>query len=149
MQFIEITQDNFLKAIDLRPKRSQYRFMRRDAVLYSIGRAYTATRDGEAIPLVIEDNGKLVGAIRLRNYGRGVGFAAFFIDRKHQRKGYAKRALQYLVDYIETHFPDAGEIELCVLPDNTAGRRLFESAGYRYTGVVNPDGTLDMEVLLD
>ena len=142
MRFVNITEDNFERAIQLKPKRSQYRFIRAEAVLYSMGRAYIAGH----IPLVIEDDGKLIGAIRLRNYGHGVGFAAFFIDRKHQGKGLGKKAVLHLIDYVKEQFPKAGEIETAVFPENTVAARLYESVGFKYTGVVNANGTVDLEM---
>ena len=144
MQFVDITKNNFQQAIQLRPKQIQYKFVRREVVLYNLGRAYTASRSQDAMPFVIEDDGTLVGGIRLRNYGRGVGFAAFFIDRKHQGKGLGKKALLHLIDYVREHFPKAQEIETAVLPENAVACKLYESIGLRYTGVVNNGGTVDM-----
>ena len=149
MRFVEITKENFTEAIALRPKRSQYRFTRRETVLYSLGRAYTASHAQEHMPFAIETEGRLVGAVRLRNYGHGIGCAAFFIDREHQRKGLGKKAMLYLIDWVKEHFPSAKEIELAVHPDNTVACRLYEILGYRYTGVKNADGEVDMELQLN
>ncbi len=146
MQFHEITHENFLQAIQLRPKRTQYRFICREAVLYAIGRAYTAIQPTDAMPFVISYKERYVGAIRLRYYGHGVGFSTFFIDRKHQGRGLGRLALEYLVEYVREHFPSAEEIETCVIPDNTMARQLYEKLGYEYTGVVNADTTMDMEM---
>lgn len=146
MRFMEITKDNFQQAIQLRPKRTQYKFARRETVLYSLGRAYTAPRPQAAMPFVIEDDGKLVGAIRLRNYGHGVGFAAFFIDHRRQGKGLGRKAMLHLIDFVAEHFPKAQEIELAVLPENTVACGLYESLGFKRTGVVNEGGTVDMEM---
>ena len=146
MKFVEITKDNFADAIQLRPKRTQYKFARRETVLYSLGKAYVASRPDEYMPYIIEKNGKFVGAIRLRNYGHGVGFAAFFIDRNHQGKGYGKEAVLYLIDWVKEHFAKAKEIECAVSPENTVACRLYESLGFRYTGVKNSGGTVDMEL---
>ena len=146
MQFVEITEDNFSAAIELRPKRTQYRFARRETVLYSLGKAYVASRPDEYMPLLIEYNGKLVGSIRLRNYGHGVGFAAFFIDRKHQSKGLGRQAMLHLIDWVKEHYPKAREIELAVSPENTVACHLYESLGFRCTGVKSSDGMVDMEL---
>lgn len=146
IRFVQITKENFTEAIALRPKRSQYGIVRREAVLYSLGRAYTATRPDEQMPYVIENDGKFVGAIRLRNYGHGVGFAAFFIDRKHQGKGLGRKAILHLIDWVKEYYPAAREIETAVLADNAPARHLYESLGFQYTGVENANGTLDMEL---
>jgi len=146
MRFIEVTQDNFKDAIELRPKRSQYRFIRREAVLYSLARAYLSLN--EHMPFLIEEESRLVGAIRLRYYGHGVGFAAFFIDRRYQGKGLGRKALEYLISWVREHYPNATEIETAVILDNTAACRLYESLGFIYTGVKNESGTVDMELRL-
>ncbi len=98
------------------------------------------------MPFVIEHEGELVGSIRLRNYGHGVGFAALFIDHKHQGKGLGRKALLHLIDVVRERFPKAQEIETAVAPENTVARRLYESFGLDYTGVSNEDGTVDMEM---
>jgi len=98
------------------------------------------------MPFVIDDDGKLVGSIRLRNYGHGVGFAAFFIDRRFQGRGLGRKALLHLIGYVKENFPKAVEIETAVLPDNTVAAKLYESVGLEYTGVVNEGGTVDMEM---
>ncbi len=145
MEFIEITKDNWLEAIQLRTKRNQYKFMRREAVLYSLAKTYVSP-PGEYTPYVIEEDGKLVGAIRIRNYGHGVGFAAFFIDRKHQRRGLGRRALLHLIDFVKHHYHQAKEIETAVHPDNTIACKLYENIGLAYTDVVSKDGVMDMEM---
>jgi diamine N-acetyltransferase len=149
MRFVRITKENFAEAIALKPKKSQYKFIRREAVLYSLGRAYTASCPDDAMPFVIEEGGKLVGAIRVRNYGHGVGFAAFFIDHRHQRKGYGPKALLHLLDWVKEHYPNATEIETAVYPDNAVACHLYERLRFRYTGVKNPGGTVDMELKLN
>ncbi len=146
MEFVAITKDNFRQAIELRPKRTQYRFIRKEAVLYSMARAYLSPQ--EFVPCVIEENGRFVGAIRLRNYGRGIGFAAFFIDRKHQGKGLGRKALEHLIEWVRQNHPEAKEIETAVHSENNAARHLYESLGFRYTGVKSDSGTVDMELSL-
>jgi len=148
MEFIKIDAENFEKAIALRPRCGQYRFMPRATVLYSLGRAYIAVPPYEVMPFVIANSGSMIGSVRLRNYGHGVGVAAFFIDHKYQRRGYATMAVKSLQQFIPKIFPKATEIELCVHQDNSLARRLFEKSGFQYTGVVNEDGTLDMEMAI-
>ena len=98
------------------------------------------------MPFAIEHDGKLVGAIRLRYYGHGVGFAAFFIDRRHQGRGLGKQTLLHLIHWVREHYPKAREIDTAVLPENAAACRLYESLGFRCTGVRNAGGTVDMEL---
>lgn len=148
MEFVPITNENFDAAIRLRPREDQYVYMIPYAVLYSLGRAYITKPPYEVIPYILVEERQMVGAIRLRYYGHGVGFAAFFIDRNFQRKGYARLALRELPGLVKRQFPSAREIELCVHRENTVARYVFETMGYVYTGVENDDGTLDMEYVM-
>ena len=145
VRFVAITKDNWLHAIELRVKPSQYVYMRRDAVLYSLAKAYVS-QPGEYWPYVIEEDGKLVGAIRLPNYGRGVGFAAFFIDHRYQGQGLGRKALAHLVPFVKARFPQAREIETSVHRDNAVARRLHENLGMAYTGVASEQDLMDMEM---
>ena len=148
MRFFRITKDNWNDAIRLMPKRNQYRHVRKEAVLYSMAKAFVS-KQGEYTPLVIEEGGKLVGAIRVRNYGHGIGFAAFFIDRRCQGQGLGRKALRNLVQWVRENYPEAVEIETAVDPDNAVARALYASEGFVYTGVASPAGILDMEMSLD
>lgn len=149
MNFVQITPSNFAAAIQLAPKRSQYKYVRKDAVLYKLAKAFIALPDKMSIPYLIEENGRYVGFIDLRYYGHGVGFSAFFIVRKYQGKGIGQRAIVYLIAWVKEHYPKAIEIECAVLPENTAACHLYESLGFCYTGVVNASGTVDMELRLN
>ena len=147
MRFLAITKGNWNDAIRLMPKRGQYRHVRKEAVLYSMAKAFVS-KQGEYTPLVIEEDGKLVGAIRVRNYGHGIGFAAFFIDRSCQGQGLGRKALRNLVQWVRENYPKAVEIETAVDPDNAVARALYESEGFSCTGVVSATGVLDMEMSL-
>ena len=114
---------------------------------YSMAKAYVSP-PGEYLPCVIEEAGELVGSIRIRNYGHGVGFAAFFIDRNHQGRGLGHKAIEHLIPWVKEHYPQAREIETAVHSGNAPARRLYESVGFGYTGVVDSSGVLDMEMSL-
>ncbi len=147
MRLVRIDASNWREAILLRPKRQQYKYIRREAVLYALAKT-CVSRPGEYAPYVIEHDGRMVGAILVRNYGHGIGFAAFFIDRRHQGKGLGRMTLEHLLQWARKAYPSAREIETAVEPTNAPARRLYESLGFHYTGVVNPNGVLDMEMPL-
>ena len=147
MQFKTITQENWEAASRLRPKRSQYGLMRRDVVLHSLARCYVqAEKPDKLVPYVIVHEGQYVGAFLFRNYGRGCNLTSFFIDRKHQGKGLGRLAVETYLAWVRSHYPKAGEIELCVSPGNDVARRLYESLGFFYTGEVSSIGNLYMEL---
>ena len=52
----------------------------------------------------------------------------------------------HLIEWVKEHYPKAGEIETAVVPENVVACHLYESLGFRYTGVKNAGGTVDMEL---
>ena len=147
MEFHPITADNWEAAITLRPKRNQYKFLPRYIVLHSLARCYVQpdTPD-KSVPYVIVHRGKFIGSFLFRNYGRGCNLTSFFIDGKYQGKGLGRAATEFYIEWVKHNFPNAGEIELAVSPDNLIARKLYESLGFDYTGEVSELGNLYMEL---
>lgn len=59
---------------------------------------------------------------------------AFSIDYKEQGKGYAKKGLQLLPDFVKKHFPHIGEIVLGVNKKNRPAHQLYEKSGFQDRG---------------
>ncbi|WP_231877909.1 GNAT family N-acetyltransferase [Ferroacidibacillus organovorans] len=59
---------------------------------------------------------------------------SFLIDKRHQRKGYAKLALAILPKFMEDHLPYVEEIVLTVDENNLAAKRLYEKSGFIHKG---------------
>ena len=59
---------------------------------------------------------------------------AFSINQKHQGKGFAKRSLNLLRDFIATEFPDCHEIVLAVNHKNIPAQKLYGKVGFKHTG---------------
>jgi len=80
MKFEFITQENWEAAICLRPKESQYRFIRRDVVLDSLARCYVQpdTPDKFLLYLIIyqEDS---IDSFLFRSYGIGCNLTSFLL----------------------------------------------------------------------
>jgi diamine N-acetyltransferase len=57
----------------------------------------------------------------------------FVIDAKHQEKGYARAAMEALLDHLATQ-PGYTEAALSYEPENTVARRLYASLGFVETG---------------
>ncbi len=55
------------------------------------------------------------------------------IDRRHQRKGYGRKALELLIEHLRREGV-TDTLYLSFTPDNTAARRLYESLGFCKTG---------------
>nr|WP_131925413.1 GNAT family N-acetyltransferase [Hazenella coriacea] len=59
---------------------------------------------------------------------------AFSIDYYQQGKGYAKKGLSLLHDFVSKHFPTTDEIVLAVNMKNIAARQLYEKIGFQDRG---------------
>ena len=68
----------------------------------------------------------------------------FMIDRRHQRRGYARRAMHLVIEHVKT-LPGAREFYLSHLRGNAAAAALYLELGFRYTGD-ETDGDLLMRL---
>ncbi|MGM7700713.1 GNAT family N-acetyltransferase [Pseudalkalibacillus sp. Hm43] len=81
----------------------------------------------------------------------GLLLIAFSIDTNHQGKGYAKRGLKLLPDYVRTNFPEVREVVLAVNEKNIAAQKLYQSCGFvdhgkRKMGKIGPQQLLTLEI---
>ncbi|MED4018764.1 GNAT family protein [Sutcliffiella cohnii] len=60
---------------------------------------------------------------------------ALSIDQTQQGKGYAKKAMLLLRDFIANEFPNCNEIVLAVNHRNIAAQQLYLKVGFRDTGI--------------
>ncbi|OAD19703.1 GCN5-related N-acetyltransferase [Candidatus Thiomargarita nelsonii] len=63
-----------------------------------------------------------------------LGLRAFFIDKNHQGKGIAKKALSQLGQYLSDNYPDRRNIYLTVNCKNTVAYRAYLSSGFIDSG---------------
>lgn len=141
----KLTYDNFDDVFELEVTEEQKNFVAHNC--YSVAEAYvTLINGGQVFPFAIYNDDELVGFIQLA-YGEnadqdGVSMEKdnyeiwrFMIDKRFQRKGYGKAALQLALDFIRT-WP-CGKAELCWIsyePENTAAKALYKSFGFEETG---------------
>lgn len=59
---------------------------------------------------------------------------SFSIDYRHQGRGFAKRAMLQLPDFIKSQFPGRNEIVLAVNKRNKAAQAVYLAAGFRDEG---------------
>ncbi len=62
---------------------------------------------------------------------------AFSTDFHHQGKGYAKKALMLLPEFVKSNFMDINEIVLAVNVKNESAQALYKNCGYIDEGVRN------------
>ena len=97
---------------------------------FSIGRAYLFRDDN--YPCVIYNTwDEPVGFINLTKWlGSGDAYSwSYFIDTKHQRKGYGKHAAQLAVNILKSASPDK-PIKLATEANNVKAHQLYQSLGF-------------------
>ncbi|MCJ1662906.1 GNAT family N-acetyltransferase [Staphylococcus sp. NRL 18/288] len=108
-----------------------------------------AQEDNERHPIIVMQNDRCVGYFTLHD-GSGVApysdnrqvmfFRSFSVDAKHRGQGIGKSIIEALPHFIEQEFPNVNEIVLTVNTDNYKAIRLYENAGYNYTGDASLEG---------
>lgn len=108
-----------------------------------------AQEDSERHPIIVTQNDRCVAYFTLHE-GRGVTpysdnpqaifFRSFSVDAKHRGQGIGKSIIEVLPHFIEQEFPIMNEIVLTVNTDNHKAMRLYENAGYNYTGDASLEG---------
>ncbi|MGD8191711.1 GNAT family N-acetyltransferase [Brevibacillus ginsengisoli] len=66
---------------------------------------------------------------------KGYEICRIMIDYRFQGNGYGKSSLLLIVEDMVNRF-GCNEILLCFNPDNTSAQKLYESVGFRNTGIV-------------
>jgi len=103
-----------------------------------------AKNDPYRYPIVAIDNGAIVNFLMLDgDQGRklysdnpnAILLRAVSTDFHHQGKGYAKRVMNMLPDFVEQNFTDKNEIVLVVNIYNTAAQGLYHKCGFIDEGV--------------
>ena len=80
----------------------------------------------------------MYGMIQEPAYTR-LWFDCLLIDKQHQGKGYAKPAVQLILQEIRTHYPNAN-ISLSVYAQNHPAIALYRSFGFAFTGELDTKG---------
>lgn len=90
-------------------------------------------------PYVVFDQGHLIGCFALFTPSTGNPYTpndqaiilkSLSIDSRHQKKGYALKALQSLPDIAREYYPMLDEIVLTVHHTNTPAIQLYKKAGF-------------------
>ena len=145
----KITYKNYVKTIwGLKVTPKQKHFVASNTG--SLAEAYVAiTNGGVALPFAICRNNKPVGFLMI-GYGlsddddlekedpefvkmakKSYCLWRFMIDKRYQRKGYGRKAMQLALDYIRT-FPcgKAETVWLSYEPENEVAKKLYASFGF-------------------
>ena len=95
-----------------------------------------ALKDKNIFSFNIYEQDNLIGFAMLRKYS-DIGYFLwnYAIDIKYQNKGYGRQALQLGIEYIRDNY-NAKEIYTGVVPGNDVAKGLYESVGFKSTGLV-------------
>ncbi|CEI81974.1 putative N-acetyltransferase YbbJ [Oceanobacillus oncorhynchi subsp. incaldanensis] len=109
-----------------------------------------------ALPKEVVDLAEGQYGVMIMNHGEPVGFfllhqtdrvkeytdnphaillTALSIDQAHQRKGYARKGMRLLEDFVKDTFPECDEIILAVNHKNTAAQKLYQQVAFADTGI--------------
>lgn len=141
----KLTSKNIWKIVNLDVYSNQKQNVASNAE--SIIEAYITEKEkGVAYPFGIYDNNTPVGFLMI-GYGVGKDYKdapeilknsyciwRLMIDKKYQRKGYGRKAINLALDFIKT-WPN-GEAKNCYLsyePENQIAKKLYESFGFKET----------------
>lgn len=140
----EITKDNIDDVIALKVREDQNRFVISNAE--SLAKAYVYSKT--AYPFAVYDDETLVGFIMMGYYELKDYYTLweFMIDYRYQNKGYGRQALNLGLDFVKDKFnPDS--IYTGVAPGNSVAKGLYESMGFKDTGLVE-NGMEEMRMSL-
>ena len=128
-----VTQHNLDAVLALQVHETQKCFV--SSTAESLAQAYVHAKT--AYPFAVYDDAILVGFIMMGYYEEKKYYTLWklLIDRRYQGLGYGRAALEQGIAYLKEQFR-VKEIYCGVIPGNEAASRLYQSAGFEYTGLV-------------
>ncbi|ENQ3112306.1 GNAT family N-acetyltransferase [Bacillus sp. GKis3/1] len=149
LHICEVTEKNWRSVAALNVAKDQQQFIESNA--FSLAESLYE-KNGTSVGLY--DGETLVGYAMYGWYWekrKSVWLDRFMIDQRYQGKGYAKRFLRLLIQFLQNKF-ECKTIYLSLHPDNKPAMGLYESFGFRLNGDIDDEGPVVgviMELLLD
>lgn len=98
---------------------------------------------------VIVLNATIIGFFNLFNLDeQKLSLRGFFIDRRHQNKGYASYALKHLKTYVNNNFPSFITIELDVDSNNKKAYNSYIKVGFKEENKKEKNKEIKMQLAL-
>ena len=133
-----ITEENFIDAFNLKLASGQENFVSHP--IRSLAQAYVYREQCQ--PFGIYAEGKMVGYVMVI-YDYDIpeyDIWHMMIDESMQGRGYGSKALDQVMEYIRTKpFGDSNRVALTCNKQNPIARKLYESKGFRATGMEDED----------
>lgn len=141
----EITKDNLEQVLALRISDSQKDFV--SSTAHSLAQAWVYK--DTAFPFAIYADGEMVGFVMLGYYEIKKQYTLwkFLIDERYQRRGYGRKALEIVIQYLINKF-NVTEIFTGVAFGNDVAKALYMSAGFEETGEAD-DFQLEMRLNIE
>lgn len=138
INLIQITEENFIDAFNLKLAPEQERFVSHP--IRSLAQAYIYREQCQ--PFGIYKGNTMVGYVMVI-YDYDIpeyDIWHMMVDESNQKQGYGKVALDQLLDYIKTKpFGSSNRITLTCNRDNIQALNLYKSRGFTETGAVDGD----------
>lgn len=127
-----VTRDNIDELLALGVREDQKSFV--STVGDSLAQAYVYSET--AYPFGIYDGDRAVGFIMMAYYEAKDYYTLWklLIDKDFQHMGFGRQALEQGIAFLRERF-DVTEVYTGVVPENEAAKRLYGSAGFRFTGL--------------
>lgn len=127
-----VTKDNLDEVLSLTVHDSQKGFV--SSTAESLAEAYVYNET--AFPFAVYDGREIVGFIMMGFYEAKQYYTLWklLIDRKHQHKGYGRKALELGIAFLKDRFR-VTEIYTGVSPGNLSAKNLYHAVGFQDTGV--------------
>ena len=128
-----ITKDNIDDVLSLNVRDDQKNYV--SSVSDSLAQAYVYSEN--AYPFAVYYDDILVGFIMMGYYEVKHYYTLwkFLIDCRYQNKGYGRQALELGLAFVKEKF-NPPDIYTGVAPGNTVAKRLYESLGFKDTGLI-------------
>lgn len=135
----EVAQDNWRATLQLAVHPDQQRFIADCVPIVALALAKAYIRPGGLIwvPYAIYADADMVGFIELAyalNSPDHYWVYHFFIDHRHQGKGYGKAALQTFIQVVKDQHRSCQQLKLTVHPENRRAQAVYTGVGFRPTG---------------
>ncbi len=127
-----VTRDNIDEVLGLSVLEEQRAFV--SSTAESLAQAYVYRET--AFPFAVYNDEEPVGFIMMGYYEEKAYYTLWklLIDRKHQNKGYGRKALELGISFLKEKY-GVSEIYTGVSPGNTVAKSLYLSEGFKETGV--------------
>ena len=87
-----------------------------------------------------------VGFVAMQDRPGGESYIArLLVDRRYQGRGFGRQAIRLIIDRARA-LPGCNRVTLSHVRSNAAVARLYESYGFRHTGMVDEDGEVEMRL---